>query len=86
MEAVKKAASGAVDSIRNSPLFRRKFGTSYQKAEEEEEQQQQRPLAPERDLTPFVQGIYFQVRWPSSQARDDPHSAPCRSSTLGRIT
>lgn len=63
MEAVKKAASGAVDSIRNSPLFRRKFGTSYQKAEEEEEQQQQRPLAPERDLTPFVQGIYFQVEY-----------------------
>ena len=31
MEAVKKAASGAVESIRNSPLFRRKFGT-YQKA------------------------------------------------------
>ena len=31
MEAVKKAASGAVESILNSPLFRRKFGT-YQKA------------------------------------------------------
>ncbi len=58
MDAVKKAASGAVESIRNSPLFRRKFGT-YQKASSQEEEE--RPISPERDRTPFVQGIYFQV-------------------------
>ena len=71
MEAVKKAASGAVESIRNSPLFRRKFGT-YQKAatrsdsEEGEGERGDRgevpqPLSPEKDRTPFVQGFYFQV-------------------------
>ena len=54
MEAVKKAASGAVDSIRNSPMFRRKFGTRA-------EQEEPRPLSPEHDKTPFVQGINFQV-------------------------
>lgn len=57
MEAVKKAASGAVDTIRNSPLFRRKFGTQNRADSEEEP----RPLSPERDKTPFVQGINFQV-------------------------
>ena len=66
MEAVKKAASGAVESIRNSPLFRRKFGT-YQKAatrsdsEEGERGEVPQPLSPEKDRTPFVQGFYFQV-------------------------
>ena len=68
MEAVKKAASGAVESIRNSPLFRRKFGT-YQKAatrSDSEEGEGERgevpqPLSPEKDRTPFVQGFYFQV-------------------------
>ena len=59
MEAVKKAASGAVDTIRNSPLFRRKFGTQSRGELENEEP---RPLSPERDTTPFVQGINFQVR------------------------
>ena len=57
MDAVKKAASGAVDTIRNSPLFRRKFGTQQAQTDEEP-----RPLSPERDTTPFVQGINFQVR------------------------
>ena len=60
MEAVKKAASGAVDTIRNSPLFRRKFGT--QSRGEGEEDRDPRPLSPERDTTPFVQGINFLVR------------------------
>ena len=63
MEAVKKAASGAVESIRNSPLFRRKFGT-YQKAatrSDSEEGEVPQPLSPEKDRTPFVQGFYFQV-------------------------
>lgn len=57
MDAVKKAASGAVDTIRNSPLFRRKFGTQNRADCEEEP----RPLSPERDTTPFVQGINFQA-------------------------
>ncbi len=60
MEAVKKAASGAVETIRNSPLFRRKFGT-YQKASSNDQDEQERPISPEKDRTPFVQGIYFQV-------------------------
>lgn len=58
MDAVKKAASGAVDSIRNSPLFRRKFGTQTRSEQNDKEP---RPLSPERDTTPFVQGINFQV-------------------------
>ena len=57
METVKKVASGAVKSIRNSLLFRRKFGT-YQKAATWEVPQ---PLSPEKDRTPFVQGFYFQM-------------------------
>ena len=84
MEAVKKAASGAVESIRNSPLFRRKFGT-YQKVgglvtplamicnltppplwqahtEPHSDEDEPRPLSPEKDRSPFVQGIYFQAR------------------------
>ena len=57
MEAVKKAASGAVDSIRNSPLFRRKFGTQQGR----EVEQEPRHLSPEQDTTPFVQGINFKA-------------------------
>ena len=60
MEAVRRAASGAVDTIRNSPLFRRKFGT-YQRPENESEEEEERPISPDKDLTPFVQGVYFQV-------------------------
>ena len=62
MDAVKKAASGAVETIRNSPLFRRKFGT-YQKARSDsgEDEEEERPISPDKDRTPFVQGIYFQV-------------------------
>lgn len=83
MEAVKKAASGAVESIRNSPLFRRKFGT-YQKvggrdtplmmisdltpplllqahSEPHSDDEEPRPISPEKDRSPFVQGIYFQA-------------------------
>ncbi|CAI8006340.1 Low density lipoprotein receptor adapter protein 1 [Geodia barretti] len=59
MEAVKKAASGAVDSIRNSPLFRRKFGTQQGR----EVEQEPRHLSPEQDTTPFVQGINFKVTY-----------------------
>ena len=60
MEAVKKAASGAVDTIRNSPLFRRKFGT-HNRAESAESEEEPRPISPEHDRTPFIQGINFQV-------------------------
>ena len=67
MEAVKKAASDAVESIRNSPLLRRKFGT-YQKTATRPDSEGEgvggeapRPLSPEKDRTPFVQGFYFQV-------------------------
>ena len=56
---MKKAASGAVDSIRNSPLFRRKFGTTPGRPEQDGAEP--RPLSPERDTTPFVQGINFKV-------------------------
>lgn len=70
MDAVKKAASGAVDTIRNSPLFRRKFGTQNRAELEEEEP---RPLSPERDTTPFVQGINFQVRTSSLASRSHLH-------------
>ena len=58
MEAVRKAASEAVDTIRNSPLFRRKFGN---RSTEQESPETPRPLHPESDRTPFVQGVYFQV-------------------------
>ena len=58
MEAVRKAASEAVDTIRNSPLFRRKFGNRPAAPTEPETPQ---PLHPESDRTPFVQGVYFQV-------------------------
>ena len=57
MEAVRKAASDAVQAVRNSPLLRRRFGT----------QDQQQPLAdhlvisPQKDRTPFVQGFYYRV-------------------------
>lgn len=60
MDAVRRAASGAVDTIRNSPLFRRKFGT-YQRSENDSEEEEDRPISPDKDLTPFVQGVYFQV-------------------------
>ena len=60
MEAVKKAASGAVDTIRNSPLFRRKFGTQN-RAGSADDEEEPRPISPEHDRTPFVQGINFQV-------------------------
>lgn len=58
MEAVRKAASEAVDTIRNSPLFRRKFGN---RPADPTELETPRPLHPESDRTPFVQGVYFQV-------------------------
>ncbi len=58
MDAVRKAASEAVDSIRNSPLFRRKFGN---RASSPAEPETPTPLHPEADTTPFVQGVYFQV-------------------------
>lgn len=74
MDAVKKAASGAVETIRNSPLFRRKFGT-YQKASSKDNEEE-RPISPERDRTPFVQGIYFQVR-----GMEDVHILEIRSIT-----
>ena len=68
MEAVKKAASGAVESIRNSPLFRRKFGT-YQKAatrSDSEEGEGERgevpqPLSPEKDKHRLFKAFIF--RW-----------------------
>ena len=64
MEAVKKAASEAVEKVRNSPLFRRKFGTARATSplSEGEPTAIQQELHPERDLTPFVQGVYFNVR------------------------
>ena len=65
MEAVKKAASGAVERVRNSPLFRRKFGTARSDSPlndgESGGSNIQQELHPERDLTPFVQGVYFNV-------------------------
>ena len=65
MEAMKKAASGAVERVRNSPLFRRKFGTARSDSPlsdgESSSATTQQELHPERDLTPFVQGVYFNV-------------------------
>ena len=54
MEVVRKAA----DAVRNSPLFRRRFGHQGERRED-------RSLHPDRDLTPFVQGIYYKVSEPS---------------------
>ncbi len=62
MEAVKKAASGAVDSIRNSPLFKRKFGTrSTPTPSPSQTRREPGAITPEKDTTPFVQGVYFLV-------------------------
>ena len=73
MEGLKKAASGAVESIRNSPLFKRKFGTrpdsgasptvSPAVSPAVSPSQNRRPgaISPENDTTPFVQGVYFHV-------------------------
>lgn len=62
MEAMKKAASGAVDSIRNSPLFRRKFGTRSSPSQSPSEARRHPgAITPEKDPTPFVQGVYFHV-------------------------
>ena len=52
MDVVRKAA----DALKNSPLFRRRFGYGNQ------EQEHTRVYHPEKDLTPFVQGIYYKVR------------------------
>ena len=68
MDAVRKAASEAVESIRNSPLFRRKFGT-YQKAQEENSDDEA-AIAPEKDLTPFVQGVYYNAEYLGKQQID----------------
>lgn len=62
MEAVRKAA----DSIRNSPLFRRKFGTRSAGATPTSSPSLSRhqagvTISPEKDTTPFVQGVYFHV-------------------------
>lgn len=73
MDAVKKAASGAVDTIRNSPLFRRKFGTQNRADCGDEP----RPLSPERDTTPFVQGINFQVYWLAATSLNYYHFFHC---------
>lgn len=71
MEAMKKAATGAVDSIRNSPLFRRKFGTHNRVENAEQDNNiEPRPISPEHDRTPFVQGINFQVRYLGRQPVD----------------
>lgn len=59
MEGLKKAASGAVDTIRNSPLFRRKFGTRQSTPPTSVDRPE--PIHPESDMTPFVQGVYFNV-------------------------
>lgn len=60
MDAVRKAASEAVQAVRNSPLLRRRFGT----------QDQQPPtspdppaISPQKDRTPFVQGFYYRVQY-----------------------
>lgn len=68
MDAVRKVASDAVESIRNSPLFRRKFGT-YQKAHEESSDDES-PIVPEKDLTPFVQGVYYNAEYLGKQQID----------------
>lgn len=68
MDAVRKAASEAVETIRNSPLFRRKFGT-YQKAHEESSDDEA-PIVPEKDLTPFVQGVYYNAEYLGKQQID----------------
>ncbi len=60
MDAVKKAASGAVDSIRNSPLFKRKFGNRTP-SQSPTSSRRVEALSPEKDTTPFVQGVYFMV-------------------------
>ena len=74
MEAVRKAASEAVDTIRNSPLFRRKFGN---RSTEQESPETPRPLHPESDRTPFVQGVYFQVE------QFIPHDYYCNIEVFG---
>ena len=65
MEAVKKAANGAVEKVRNSLLFRRKFGTPRSSSPLSDEEQVsttcQQELHPEHDLTPFVQDVYFNI-------------------------
>lgn len=88
MEAVKKAASGAVESIRNSPLFRRKFGT-YQKAHSEphSDDEEPRPISPEKDRSPFVQGIYFQVEYLGRLEVDGGRAQDhgCTDETVGKL-
>ena len=61
MDAVKKAASDAVESIRNSPLFRRKFGNRTPSQSPSNSHRQVEAISPEKDTTPFVQGVYFMV-------------------------
>lgn len=71
MEAMKKAASGAVDSIRNSPLFRRKFGTRSSPSQSPSEARcHPGAITPEKDPTPFVQGVYFHVNYLGKKSVD----------------
>ena len=70
MEVVRKAA----DAVRNSPLFRRRFGQQGERREE-------RTLHPDRDLTPFVQGIYYKA---SDRARGGPWVEPWARPVPGR--
>ena len=60
MDAVRKAASEAVQAVRNSPLLRRRFGTQDQHPPTSPEPP---PLSPQKDRTPFVQGFYYRVQY-----------------------
>ena len=86
MEAVKRAASGAVETIRNSPLFKRRgSGGRYQKTDSElsasmeEEGVSARDradggedamISPEEDRSPFVQGVYYHADYLGRQEVD----------------
>ena len=54
MDVVRKAA----DAVKNSPLFRRRFGYG---SDGGGRHVAERILEPDKDLTPFVQGIYYKV-------------------------
>lgn len=76
MEAVRKAASDAVQAVRNSPLLRRRFGTHDHQSPGTAAAPDHPAISPQKDRTPFIQGFYYRVDYlgktpvDSEQAQD----------------